>query len=349
MTPLAFQRRPIPDPDELLSSYLVRLAASLGISPHRLGAQLGDRFEIWNRDIDRCASSSLISAVARYTNLNYEAVQDMTLQGFEASLSGSGRHHRQQGIATWINAIGIFHRIRKLHGLQYCPLCLEETLGYKRIWRLSFVTVCADHQLALRDGCPHCDAPVVPHRSWQAGLRCHACGRHLTATPLTKRCELTERAALQTLFIEAGSLTTRSPEPQLSSAADFFIGSSQVLQVVKSKLVQAGRGWENDGSRFELLRTDVRGKYAAVLLQLLNDWPRKFIEFSDKHSVSQTCFSKYPPMPAWIGDVVRELPARIRQRKNGAASSSVTSKDHKATSWRTERAKTLLRAAGRTS
>lgn len=346
MTPLAFQRRPIPAEDELLSSYLVRLAAALGISPHRLCAELGGGGEIWTRDVDRTASSKLINAIMRYCDRNYDDVQAMTLCSLETVLSGFGLTSRQ-GIAAWINALGIFHRTRRHHGLQYCPMCLDETPIFKRVWRLSFVTVCTKHQLALRDSCPRCDAPVIPHRSLQAGLRCHTCCRHLIGGSPIVRCDLSERIALQKLFLE----TSATPEAQLGCSAvpaeAFFRGATQVLQVAKSKMTQVDCNEKTERGQFELLRTDVRAKYVPILFQLLSEWPHRFVEFAERHSVSQTCFAKYGSLPDWVGNVVRNLPARIRQsRKKTAFSAPMKRKDHEPERWRTLRARVLLRAAG---
>lgn len=344
MSPLAFRRRPAPAQDELLTSYLVRLADSLGVSSHRLGAQLGDRFEIWTRDIDRSASGKMLAALAGFCDMSHEAVHGMTLQAWEATLSATGC---RQGVAPWVNSVGVYHRIRKLHGLQYCPKCLSEAPVFKRRWRLSFVTVCAEHRVALRDACPHCDAPIVPHRSRQAGSRCHGCGRNLCAPSPAMRSDLGECAELQRHFLEVGVLPTALIRYGAISAAEFFDGASQVLQVAKVKLARAAGDGQGDSARFELMRTERRAKYAAVLFHLLSDWPHRFMEFADEHSLSQTCFAQYSSMPPWIAEVVRELPPRIRERKKRRSSMPpMLHKAFKGEGWRTVRAGTLLRATG---
>lgn len=345
MTPLVFGRRPIPWDDELLSSYLVRLASLTGMSPHRLGTEIGS-CQIWTRDIDRSASASLISDVARYNGMNPDVVHALTLESFESILSGSSQPRRRQGIASWINAVGVFHRIRRLHGLQYCPACLSDTPGYRRIWRLSFVTVCVSHQIALRDSCPHCDSPIIPHRSLQAGLRCHFCHRPFNALKPTISAESAASTALQKLFLDTCGGTSPLLGNEVIGSEVFFPGAAQILQVAKSKLVKAGGSARQDSARFEFLRTDARAHYSSLLYELLADWPYRFIGFAEKHNISQACFSKFAQMPAWIGKIVHDLPARIRERKvsrQPRLADAHVLRGHE--SWRTVRARRLLRAA----
>lgn len=48
-----------------------------------------------------------------------------------------------------------------LRDTKVCPACLEEELGYDRLyWRLRPVVLCPEHALLLTDRCPHCQAPI---------------------------------------------------------------------------------------------------------------------------------------------------------------------------------------------
>jgi len=51
-------------PDELLSSYLARIAIDYGISSHKLMALHAPGFQVWTRDVDVCASEALLERLA---------------------------------------------------------------------------------------------------------------------------------------------------------------------------------------------------------------------------------------------------------------------------------------------
>jgi hypothetical protein len=52
-----------------------------------------------------------------------------------------------------------------LRDTKVCPACLEEEIGYDRLyWRLSPVVLCPEHAMLLIDCCPHCRAPIPSFR-----------------------------------------------------------------------------------------------------------------------------------------------------------------------------------------
>lgn len=170
---------PKSQPDELLSSYLTRAAWAHGMRPSAFCHLYWPKWSIWNRDIDRSASDVLLKAITESSDVSFDRLCSMTLRSLEAVLSKSSTLKSQ---ATWILCAGIYHRIRRKHGLQICPACLSESPHYfRRYWRLGFSVYCPTHKLPLRDACPFCDAPIIPHRTTDANLTCcHACGKTLT-------------------------------------------------------------------------------------------------------------------------------------------------------------------------
>jgi len=335
-------------PGELLSSFLVRLAARLGVTPHRLQCQFGKRFEIWTRDVDRSASDALVAAIAKRCDVSDKVVEAMTLRHYEHLLCRTNRASRQAGVATWINALGIFHRQRTLHGLQYCPACLQETPAFKQIWRLAFVTVCDKHVAMLCDSCRHCGTAIMPHRSRQAGLRCHNCNRLLGLEAPVDGTADQECVTIQDLFLDAARVGSTSFGTVNVGASDFFLGTSQLLQICKDKFVRRQDLRGILGQRFELSRTVERARYLSFLSQLLVDWPNRFTQFSATYNVSQNCFAHYKEIPAWVREVVLDLPKRIRSYRSRPLRLQCEGSNPRATSgnWRTIRARELLRAAG---
>lgn len=189
---------PRPFADELLSSWLTRLARA-----HALKLQtfcdlvFGRQRQLWNRDIDRLAPDWLVERLAAITGTPVERVWQTTLAAYQGLLFSK---RSPSGIAVWINATGIYHRTRRMHGLQLCAKCLadDETPYYRRAWRLSFVTTCLRHREVLLDACPRCMASVQFHRIELGKPRvvhtdsmalCHHCQFDLRQTSVAERAD----------------------------------------------------------------------------------------------------------------------------------------------------------------
>ena len=79
---------------------------------------------------------------------------------------------------TWITTLGSRNR-RRRGGMQYCPACFREDRHpyYRLRWRFAWHTVCESHSVALRDGCPFCNAPIEPHRLAAGSKSAGCCAR----------------------------------------------------------------------------------------------------------------------------------------------------------------------------
>jgi hypothetical protein len=181
---------PKPLPDELLSSWLMRTAHANGLRLQTFcNLIFGGRRQVWNRDIDRLGPTWLISTMATCTGTPWTIAYGTTLRTFEGVLF---RRFRPAGTLQWIQTLLMYHRKRQGYGLQVCPRCLREGEQpyYRRIWRVSFNTVCPLHQRMLLDRCPACGAGVAFHRTDigrdqlhdmpRLMLACHRCGIDLS-------------------------------------------------------------------------------------------------------------------------------------------------------------------------
>lgn len=181
-----------PFPDELLSSWLVRLAHGHGVKVQTFCNKLfGSRRQVWNRDIDRLAPQWLLDELQVRTGTPKEEVRRTTLRHFEGALF---ENYREAGHLRWIQLLKMYHRKRQGYGQQYCPHCLnsDEIPYFRKTWRLAIKTMCLTHNCMLLDRCPKCDAAVSFHRidirqpegaEFQPLSICHSCGFDLRTAP----------------------------------------------------------------------------------------------------------------------------------------------------------------------
>lgn len=187
--------RPRPQPDELLSSWLVRLAHALGIKVETLCADLfGRGHSVWCRDIDSHPPETVVRTLARAAGIPEPVVRGLCLTDLKEDLGASNLN---SAFAPWITPLGVYHRSRRRHGLMYCPHCLREEPAYfRRSWRLALISLCTKHRCELLDACPECGEAISPHRTdlHRSGFvpetgacrMCWACGVDLARSASSK-------------------------------------------------------------------------------------------------------------------------------------------------------------------
>ncbi|HSI44482.1 MAG TPA: TniQ family protein [Methylotenera sp.] len=159
-----------PYPNELLSSWLVRLAHAHGLKLQSFCAIVfGPGKSIWNRDIDKLSPDWLLKHLAIATGTSLKRVKETTLKSYEGILY---ERHQPNGNTRWIIPLGVYHRIHQHPGLQFCPVCLasDKEPYFRKYWRLAFYTECEKHHILLHDRCPHCGEAVNFHRV-EMGIR----------------------------------------------------------------------------------------------------------------------------------------------------------------------------------
>lgn len=235
-----------PLPGELLSSWLVRLAHAHGYKSEQLCSMLLGRGKaMWNRDVDRSPSRELCFSLMRVAAVNKTQIHDATLTAYEGDIS---ERVNPNGSSRWIVPLSIFHRKRRSPGLMYCPLCLarDGAPHYRKQWRLSFVTVCPEHQVELLDRCDACLSPIAPHRvdfgrdgyvpRKSLFVLCACCGRDLRkAVPQRAKPNLVAWTARLQHAAEAGFLSWGAHSCLHSIL--FFDGLRSVVAAILSRAV----------------------------------------------------------------------------------------------------------------
>ncbi|MEJ6784918.1 TniQ family protein [Aminobacter sp. Piv2-1] len=162
-----------PLPEELLSSWLHRLALANGNAPRRFAGVLGLAARMWSPHLDIRVPHNVTNLLCLQTGLPSENISAMTINGcVMAPLLLPLRASAHRNRSTW---------------MQYCPQCLagDEAPYFRRQWRLASRVSCFVHGCGLRDRCPACHAGIAAFDQCELVPQhfCAMCGFDLRAAP----------------------------------------------------------------------------------------------------------------------------------------------------------------------
>ncbi len=332
---------PQPLPDELFSSWLIRLAHGNGLKVQSFyGGWLGRSIALWNRDIDRSAPPELIAALSASTGVDYATLASHSIQSLAGIISEDvpvGGH------TDWLMPLQVYHRTRNGFGLMFCRSCLREDHEpyFRRRWRLAFVTCCTLHGQLLLDRCTNCQSPVQPHRAdmvrrrglsdHAAMTRCTHCGVDIRrgALPSDAPSRLIKfqrrlEGALQQGYIEFAGYS------DLHSVL-FFAGLRAVAKGLLVLRKEAG-GVKVTSAGLESLSLEFRTQLFIDLAEVVDDWPKNFL---NRCSVARRPFITFtrdqPTLPFWFyrvcdSELRREVP-RLSDEEVAYIQSQVESLD----------------------
>lgn len=323
---------PQPQPDEILSSWMVRLAFANGFPLHTFYANLlGYKAPIWNRDTDRHPATALLDVLSRCTGQIPATLQTLTLGAYDGILF---EQLPLIGNASWVLPVGVFHRTRRRAGMQFCPICLQLDITpyYRRHWRLALYAMCEHHQCVMQEYCPSCNTPVAYHRHGigrrkaipeQALRLCHLCGFDLRRTrPVYLDWPdgyswLLFGATIS--FFEQGAWDCGRLTP--ACGVPFFQGFHTLVTVINGRHGHQLRqllgktfgmtiGTDHPASRhieFENLNAFERLKLLLAATWLLDDWPNRFIALCSEAKFTRSRMAEnVHNLPFWLANVVDE-------------------------------------------
>lgn len=249
--------RPNIKPNELLSSWMIRVAHFYGAQPVHFWHMLLQSYNVWNRDIDFHLSRITAKKLNKIIGFQYKTAPQKEL-------------HRE---SHWLLSLGIYHRKRTAFGQQYCPLCLSEQSYWRREWRLSFHTICPIHKILLHDRCSSCHRPIEPLYSFDStdlDWICPSCKTSLTHV----------KTIHQNTSEVQKSLTDRVTQPLLNSNthithSDYSIGT-RILCQLQTRLIT------NNISPYHSFNDFSPTKRHSILLhtgELLEHWPEKYVDY----------------------------------------------------------------------
>jgi TniQ len=324
--------RPRPFPEELFSSWLMRLAHDNAQRlPYFTAQMTGDDY-FWRIDPDCFLRPGVAQTLAAVTGLSVDAVLTLTLRRYEGTVIP---RLLQRGAGRWITPLYVQGYRRQRPGLSYCPSCLTEALFLRAQWRLSFVTVCERHACLLLAACPRCHTPYAPQRNdlglgsdWSTRPEpplgyCPGCGHDLRGTPPLP-ADPAAVAFQRWLLGGAGSGVLAWPGHAAVPSLEGFDVLHQLLAVVLGERMQAHltgvcdlegvvRPPERRNRAFEDFDLLDRHRLMRQLTYIVEDWPRRLLGVCEATGVTKApLMANFRPVPVWY-----ELVADQLSRANG--------------------------------
>lgn len=321
-------------PDELLSSWLVRLAFANGVHPLTLTDVIWPKWRVWMLDLDRGVAPERECQATEFLGVASDVWQAATLRDIAYQVSG-GLPSRP-GVWPWVLAIGARNR-RRSGGLQYCPECLAtDSIPYFRLrWRLAWHIACETHRVYLRDDCPVCASPLEPHR---LGPECdHPAMCAHCAADFTKgdHCERANPDILRFQKLADGAVLCGKAmfHDQSVSARAWFemagflaalvrreqCGNSKSLTCLLTTLdANSARVPVRVGAGIEKLRLYERRALLPGVAKLMFCDGQNFADALQSSGASQQCLSGLGlPVPDCLREFVDDLPQRHVSRWRG--------------------------------
>ena len=322
-----------PQDDELLSSWLTRLALAHGQPAASLFNQTWPGRYLLARDLDLWNDQATFELLASRTNTPPARAFAATLASYDGWLF---EDRPRQSHAPWVLARHLNVRPQKWFGLQFCPWCLaaDKRPYFRRHWRLALMVLCPTHRVLLLDRCQSCGAAVCYERQSARELgdaegwtltqchKCHADLRDSAADRYSARVDGTELEFQILLVTTLSRGWIEMPQNGVIYSHLFFSGLHQMM----SKLIYGRRAsslkaalWQSyaidlpiefvpDKSvSLERLNVAQRRALLRAVWQLLQDWPCGFIEFCRANKLaSHSLIGDMKRLPFWYWRVVRE-------------------------------------------
>jgi hypothetical protein len=318
-----------PRPDELLSSWLVRLARDHYMKVYTFGKLIFPGVSLWNRDVDKAAPDFVLATLGRRTLTQPARIQATTLRQYEGRLY---LQHNSLGNTPWLLPLGIYHRTRRRYGQLFCPGCLKrdgDVPYFRTLWRLALSVVCLKCCIYLHDQCPQCQQPVIFFRA-ELGRKsaladapishCFNCGFDLAMAPKTIalphviatqrewyrilnegwKAEVTYPHLYFAVLRQLVQILSSDKSNCISLQRALFLQDDVSLPRIESKKLRGIRS-------FEQFPLDVRCSLLQQAQWLLTNWPMRFVSFMKLNRIPSTpLLQDMIEAPFWYYSIVKE-------------------------------------------
>lgn len=336
-----------PKEDELLTSWLARIAQAHGTSYHHfcfltLFSNLPSiKYGEWEGDLDRFASEHLLMLLSEKTATPIDKIRKTMISSYEGILF---EEHTLATYLPWVIPNGANRRKNQGNeriGLQFCPYCLSEDLVpyFRRSWKLAIVTMCIKHKIVLLDRCQHCQSRVSYRRALSSSrigtekfslTACFVCGKDLKEmdNPIyVKDSELKFQEYLLKIlkegFVEIpykGFTYSHLYFTGLRILITAFVGGKRAFELREKISNESGinnftLNFKSHKNQYiELLTSNERRGLLTMMAFLLEKWPDRFIEFCSKNKLWSDYFVKDKDkrnIPFWLWSIIHDHLYRI--------------------------------------
>lgn len=323
--------RPVLFPDELLSSWFVRLARANALKVQELLTLIsGTRRSLMGRDLDALIDPSFADTLARLSGVPATVLSAKTFDAQRTDLTAI--EQPKSGTRRWI--LPMASRDRRPTGawLQLCVACLRDdpTPYIRQRWRYAFVTTCAVHGTVLITSCPHCGAPFdftahdigIPRAERIVSVsECSGCRRDVRGASLVP-----EKASREVIRYEQ-ALCAALQRGWTRARGAGWIYSNQALDAIHRllRLLRSSKGLRRlalestspsqvfrdeiivPAGRFESWPVEARHFAMSWISSTFRGWPDQFVDSCLRLGVlSYAILGHRGQVPYWFERVVRD-------------------------------------------
>jgi hypothetical protein len=320
-----------PQEDELLSSWLARLALAHGQTVASFTYIVWPGRNLVARDIDLWNDPIIFETLASKTGSSPVSVFAATLASYEGWLFDKARKcHLPWALPRYLNICP-----PRPFGLQFCPWCLasDNEPYFRRQWRLAFMVLCPLHETLLLDHCKRCGMAVCyerqhakePTTRWLVTY-CYKCRTDLRKFAKPRYHRRVESAELEfTIFLQTALQRgwVEIPRNGVIYSHLFFTALHHLVRrltygrMAEPLKAALSRSYGIDlpivylpGQTFifERLQISQRRALLQAVNCLLRDWPDNFIQFCQANDLACDFLlgDRYQDLPFWYWRVVRE-------------------------------------------
>ncbi len=317
-----FLLHPRPQEDELLSSWLVRVALEHFTAPATFTNLYLPEWKnmLWAEDLDLQADSHLLEVLAAKSSLSTEKLLAMTLRGYEGFLFEQASTN--SGATPYILPLRVRGRHSNFPGLRFCPLCLSEDNSpyFRRKWRLSFSSACTRHVCFLLDRCQQCGKPFTIYRlhSKAAFPSCSYCGFKLSDCQIEPITTISYGlSAIEQIYdiLDAGTVNLGGADVysfsffkvihQLSKVVYFWERTEGLL--CHEAIVDSINDLDWAPKAKTLATIPLKDHYFLFsgLMHLMDNYPKNLITYCSNNRLGKTELTKdMQTLPSWYAEIV---------------------------------------------
>lgn len=317
-----------PQPDELLTSWIFRLARANAQTPHTFLRLTTGSGEYIKNDLDVYCRPDILDALAFKAGKKRAQLNSLT---FIDDIDKLYLINKKSKHIKWVIPISVRKQKAVRRGIQYCPKCLCKMKApyFKKIWRLAFVTCCPEHSIMLHGGCPACNSPIHLRKCSEITLThgtnepafCLTCGYDLRESKIKKAPQdLLQFTNFNSSFLAKGF--GEIGNTPISYSHLYFEGFRVLLSTIMyrrcgeelSQLVAKEIALQPFARNYpqtlhpevELFNVKDRANGIRILAWLFKDWPHRFIQTVKQTSLQASLLqSTRDRKPYWLSSVVQ--------------------------------------------